>query len=298
MGNQASTHSGRLLLRDGIRQNYPDVLTPAALDALEALAGFNRERQRIMRERIERRAARFRDGRRIGFLDPAAVIPRTALTVQQARAGQFDGSRDSPRPAAAVGPGHRPRHPAARDGGGGHPQRRLRPAFRRRRLDVRRRGRARPGRHHVARQSAQPRDRLCAPRAVPAHRRDRRGRDERLGQGLLRTDDHPGLEEAARLHHPHLPPPRPAPRRPARARPRRLRLLRLDRRRSALRGQQPPDAAQARAARSSCTCRRSRPPRRPHCGTRSSPPWSSTPACRRGRSRCTCWSSSSKPATS
>ena len=90
--NMTGRGSGRLLLRDGIRQHYPDVLTSAALDALEALAGFNRERQRIMRERIERRAARFRDGRRIGFLDPAAVIPRTALTVQQARAGQFDGS--------------------------------------------------------------------------------------------------------------------------------------------------------------------------------------------------------------
>jgi malate synthase len=88
----AGGDTGRLLLRDGVKQHYPDVLTPAALDALEALAGFNRERQRIMRERIERRATRFREGRRIGFLDPAASIPRTALTVQQARAGKFDGS--------------------------------------------------------------------------------------------------------------------------------------------------------------------------------------------------------------
>ena len=89
------------------------MLTPAALDALEALAGFNRERQRVMRERIERRAARFRDGRRIGFLDPAAVIPRTALTVQQARAGQFDGSQiphDLQRQwVQGTGPATRPR---------------------------------------------------------------------------------------------------------------------------------------------------------------------------------------------
>jgi malate synthase len=111
--NMTGTGSGRLLLRDGIRQNYPDVLTAAALDALEALAGFNRERQRIMRERIERRAARFRDGRRIGFLDPAAVIPRTALTVQQARAGKFDGAEiphDLQRQwVQGTGPATRPR---------------------------------------------------------------------------------------------------------------------------------------------------------------------------------------------
>jgi len=84
--------SGRLLFREGVKQHYPDVLTAAALGALEALAGFNRERRRIMRERIQRRAARFREGRRIGFLDPAATIPGTPLTVQQAREGRFDGS--------------------------------------------------------------------------------------------------------------------------------------------------------------------------------------------------------------
>jgi malate synthase len=79
-------------LRGGVMRQYPDVLTPAALDTLEALAKFNPERQRIMRERIQRRAARFREGRRIGFLDPAAVIPGTGLTVQQAREGRFEGS--------------------------------------------------------------------------------------------------------------------------------------------------------------------------------------------------------------
>jgi malate synthase len=105
--------SGRLIIRDGIPKNYPDVLTPEAMDALEALAGFNRERQRIMRERIERRAARFRDGRRIGFLDPAATLPRTGLTVQQARAGDFDGAEiphDLQRQwVQGTGPATRPR---------------------------------------------------------------------------------------------------------------------------------------------------------------------------------------------
>jgi malate synthase len=94
--NMAKGDSGRLLLRGNLRERYPDVLTPAALDALAALAGFNRERRRIMRERIQRRAARFRDGRRIGFLDPAATIPRTRISVQEARAGEFDGAEIPP----------------------------------------------------------------------------------------------------------------------------------------------------------------------------------------------------------
>ena len=68
------------------------MLTPAALEALEVLAGFNAERQRIMRERTERRAVRIREQRRIGFLDPNATIARTSLTVRDARAGRFDGS--------------------------------------------------------------------------------------------------------------------------------------------------------------------------------------------------------------
>ncbi|MCX5882379.1 MAG: malate synthase [Deltaproteobacteria bacterium] len=90
--NTTRASSGRLRLRDGILQHYPDVLTPEAIDALEALAGFNSKRRQIMHARIARRAVRFRDGRRIAFLDPAAVIADTGMTVQQARAGRFDGS--------------------------------------------------------------------------------------------------------------------------------------------------------------------------------------------------------------
>ncbi|MDP2861291.1 MAG: hypothetical protein Q8N95_00700 [Desulfobacterales bacterium] len=105
--------SGRLRFRDGIQQHYPDVLTPGALDALEALAGFNRKRRQIMHARITRRAARFKDGRRIGFLDPAAAIAGAGITVQQARAGQFDGS-DIPHDLQCqwiqgTGPATRPR---------------------------------------------------------------------------------------------------------------------------------------------------------------------------------------------
>jgi malate synthase len=79
-------------LRDGVRQSYEDVLTPAALDALSSIAHLNRERQRLMAERSARRAARYRERRRIEFLDPKSTIPRTSITVADARAGTFVGS--------------------------------------------------------------------------------------------------------------------------------------------------------------------------------------------------------------
>ena len=81
-----------LMVRADVARQYADVLTPAAWHALDALAPLDDERKRLMRERIERRAARAREGRRIDFLDPAIVIPRTSLTVGDARAGRFDGS--------------------------------------------------------------------------------------------------------------------------------------------------------------------------------------------------------------
>jgi malate synthase len=95
------------------KDNYPDVLTPEALDALQALAGVNRKRRQIMHARIARRAERFQDGRQIAFLDPAAVIADTGMTVQQARAGLFDGS-DIPHDLQCqwiqgTGPATRPR---------------------------------------------------------------------------------------------------------------------------------------------------------------------------------------------
>ncbi|RPJ30543.1 MAG: malate synthase, partial [Planctomycetaceae bacterium] len=111
--NRTRPSSGRLRLRGGIQQHYPDVLTPVALDALEALAGFNRKRRQIMHARITRRAERFKDGRRIGFLDPAEAIAGTGITVQQARAGHFEGS-DIPNDLQrqwiqGTGPATRPR---------------------------------------------------------------------------------------------------------------------------------------------------------------------------------------------
>lgn len=73
-------------------EQYPDVITPEALAALAALAPLNAQRQQLMRERIARRIKRFALRQPIGFLDPAATIGGTQLTVQQARDGQFEGS--------------------------------------------------------------------------------------------------------------------------------------------------------------------------------------------------------------
>jgi len=112
-GNMTRPVSGRLRLRDGIRQHYPDVLTPAAVDALESLAGFNLKRREIMHARIERRDKRFKEGLRIDFLDPATAIEGAGITVQQAREGEFDGS-DIPHDLQrqwiqGTGPATRPR---------------------------------------------------------------------------------------------------------------------------------------------------------------------------------------------
>jgi malate synthase len=79
--------------RSGIRDEYADVFTAPALAALAALAPFNRDRLAIMAARLERRRARARERRRIDFLDPDASIPRAALRVADARAGNFDGGR-------------------------------------------------------------------------------------------------------------------------------------------------------------------------------------------------------------
>ena len=80
-----------LEIRGTLEAEYPDVYTPAALDALEALASLDAERKRLMTARIARRAARAHGTQRIGFLDPGATIGGTTITVQDARDGTFIG---------------------------------------------------------------------------------------------------------------------------------------------------------------------------------------------------------------
>src|SRR6187455_1289532 len=79
-------------IRGNLETSYPDVFTPEALAALTALAPLDADRKAIMKARIARRGARMRDRRRIAFLDPQSVIPRTEITVQDARDGKFIGS--------------------------------------------------------------------------------------------------------------------------------------------------------------------------------------------------------------
>jgi malate synthase len=83
---------GPLRLRAGVLDQYSDVLTPSALDAIAALAPFEVKRRALMRARIERRARRQRDHERIDFLPADAMIGGTTITVADARAGRFDGA--------------------------------------------------------------------------------------------------------------------------------------------------------------------------------------------------------------
>ena len=81
-----------LAFRDHLLEAYPDVYTHAVRSALEALAPLNEDRRQVMADRTSRRLERARNGRRIEFLDPASVIPRTSITVRDAREGNFVGS--------------------------------------------------------------------------------------------------------------------------------------------------------------------------------------------------------------
>lgn len=84
--------AGSLEFRDDLLRAYPDVLTAAALAALEALAPLDDDRRQVMAARMSRRLGRAREGRLTTFLDPEAVIPRTSIRVQDARDGNFVGS--------------------------------------------------------------------------------------------------------------------------------------------------------------------------------------------------------------
>ena len=94
------------------RSSYADVLTAEAMAALEALAGLDQEQKAVMAARIARRQARAARRERIDFLDPAATIARTAITVADARAGKFAGAEVPPdlrrQWIQGTGPGAKP----------------------------------------------------------------------------------------------------------------------------------------------------------------------------------------------
>ena len=69
-----------LTIRANLEESYRDVYTPRALEALGALAPLNRDRRRIMTERVERRRRRFEKREPLHFLDPSTTIPGTKIT--------------------------------------------------------------------------------------------------------------------------------------------------------------------------------------------------------------------------
>jgi malate synthase len=103
----------KLEYRLGVLQAYPDVYTPAALRALEALAPLNHDRRELMQSRIARRLARADGREHVAFLDPQALIAGTRIRVADARAGNFEGSEIPPdlerQWIQGTGPATRPR---------------------------------------------------------------------------------------------------------------------------------------------------------------------------------------------
>jgi malate synthase len=104
---------GPLRVRRGVLESYGDVLTPAALDALLALAPFDEQRHHLMRARIDRRSRRARDREHITFLPPDTPIGRTGLVARDAREGRFTGADIPPdlvrQWIQGTGPAARPR---------------------------------------------------------------------------------------------------------------------------------------------------------------------------------------------
>ncbi|MEO6327957.1 MAG: malate synthase [Ginsengibacter sp.] len=81
-----------ITINGNLQDAYSDVYTPEALAALSLLAHFNKEIKEAMTARIQRRAERQQQKKRLTFLDPESFIPRTKIKVQDARDGKFEGA--------------------------------------------------------------------------------------------------------------------------------------------------------------------------------------------------------------
>ncbi|MEO6722544.1 MAG: malate synthase [Ferruginibacter sp.] len=79
-------------INSSVLEVYNDVYTQEVLAALSSLAHFNKEIKEAMTARIKRRAERSQQKKRITFLEPGSLIPRTSIKVQDARDGKFDGA--------------------------------------------------------------------------------------------------------------------------------------------------------------------------------------------------------------
>lgn len=84
--------SNNFIINGDKLQAYGDVYTPEVLNALSALAHFNKEVKAAMTARIKRRNYRQQQQKRIDFLPADSIIPRTNIKVQDARDGKFEGA--------------------------------------------------------------------------------------------------------------------------------------------------------------------------------------------------------------
>jgi malate synthase len=84
--------TNNIKISGNLQETYSDVFTTEVLAALSSLAHFNKEIKEAMATRTQRRAERQRQKKRIVFLDPESLIPRTNIKVQDARDGKFEGA--------------------------------------------------------------------------------------------------------------------------------------------------------------------------------------------------------------
>ncbi len=81
-----------ITIRPNLKELYNDIYTPEVLSALSALSHFNTEIKTVMAARLKRRAGRQEQKKKISFLDPDTIIPRTSIKVKDAREGKFEGT--------------------------------------------------------------------------------------------------------------------------------------------------------------------------------------------------------------
>ncbi len=85
-------NDNNLIIQNNLKEAYSDIFRSEVLSTLSSLAHFNGEIKEFTASRMQRRAARQQQKKRIAFLDPESYIPRANIRVQDARDGQFEGA--------------------------------------------------------------------------------------------------------------------------------------------------------------------------------------------------------------
>lgn len=104
-----------IIIRDHLKEKYPDVYTPFVVTALEHMVQFNQELKELMKKRMAKRLHRAKNKERIRFLEASSYIPGTDILVEDARSGNFEGAeipKDLQRQwIQGTGPGAKPNAP-------------------------------------------------------------------------------------------------------------------------------------------------------------------------------------------